>query len=64
MDANVINHNMRLAEKVLEFNPDMPPAYKSKFEIMSNNAHFATNVCVVICDAIDNKIPIILHKIV
>jgi len=48
-----INHQMKLSEIVLKCNPDLPQAFKSKFEIMSTNSHFATNVCVVIYDTIN-----------
>ena len=50
-DPNKMDKNMKLAARVIELNPDLPPAFKSKFEIMSENAHFATNVYVVIEDA-------------
>jgi len=56
IEKKQINHHMLLAETIIKCNPDLPVAFKSKFEAMATNAHFATNVCVVICDAIDSGI--------
>ena len=50
-DPDKMGKNMKLAARVVDLNPDLPPAFKSKFEIMSENAHFAINVYVVIEDA-------------
>lgn len=61
-DKPKINHNIKLAERILKLNPNLPPAYKSKFELMSKNAHFATNVCVVIDDALNNGIKLLLSE--
>ena len=51
-----INNNMRLAKMICDLNPDLPNAFKAKFEVMSINAHFATNVAVVISDCEKNGI--------
>ena len=53
-----IKANMKLAKKIIELNPDLPTAFKTKFEVMSINAHFATNISVVIQNCINGGIDI------
>ena len=54
-------NNMALAAEVLELNPTMPAAFKGKFAVMANCAHFARNIMVVVKDAMvqmkDFKVP-------
>jgi len=51
-----IDANMQLAKQIIDLNPDLPKAFKAKFEVMAINAHFATNVQVVIADCYKHKI--------
>jgi len=49
---NQDEQNKKLAFFVLSSNPNLPPAFKAKFAIMSKNTHFARNVSVVIDDVL------------
>lgn len=55
--------NRQLAQRILELNPNLPKAYKSKFETMAINSHFATNVHVVIEDCKNHGILLKLSEI-
>lgn len=55
--------NRQLAKRILDLNPNLPKAYKSKFEVMAVNTHFATNVVVVIEDCKKNGIVLNLSEI-
>jgi len=57
-----IQSNMNLAKRILDLNPKLPKAYKTKFEVMAINAHFATNVSVVINDCIDKGIKLKMNE--
>ena len=50
------DNNRKLAQRIIELNPDLPVAFKSKFAIMAENTHFAKNVSVVIADCLEKGI--------
>jgi len=54
--------NRALALRILDLNPDLPAAFKSKFEVMVVNTHFSTNVQLVIEDCYKNGIKLKLSE--
>ena len=45
-----IDANMTLAKRILDLNPELPSAFRSKFEAMAINAEFASCINGVIND--------------
>lgn len=57
-----MDQNRTLALRILDLNPDLPTAYRAKFEVMTVNSHFAKNVHVVINDCYKHGIELKLTE--
>ena len=49
-------NNRKLAQRILDLNPDLPPAFRAKFAVMAENSHFSRNVSLVINDVFKSGI--------
>ena len=58
-----IDANMKLAKTIVDLNPYLPSAFKTKFEVMSINAYFASNIQRIIEDCKKHNIELKLSNV-